>query len=199
MRRIASNVLVDNWSRGSLATDWLWIGGLSLLTAVMAQIRIPLPYTPVPLTGQTFAVLLSGAVLGSRRGLASQALYLAAGVSGLPVFAGGSAGLAHLLGSTGGYLWSYPLAAGLVGLLVERGASRKAWNLLLALCLSDAFILVCGALWLHALYGIPYRQASLLGFHPFLIGDMLKIGLVGISLPPVLRHYESRGVPENDA
>ena len=99
MRRLTSNVLIDHWSRNrSLAADLAWVAGFSLFTAAMAQIRIPLPFTPVPLTGQTFAVLLSGAVLGSRRGFASQALYLAEGAAGLPVFAGGASSVLHLLG-----------------------------------------------------------------------------------------------------
>jgi biotin transport system substrate-specific component len=200
MRRLTSNVLIDHWSRNrSLATDLAWVAGFSLFTAAMAQIRIPLPFTPVPLTGQTFAVLLSGAVLGSRRGFASQALYLAEGAAGLPVFAGGASSVVHLLGPTGGYLWSYPLAAGLVGWLIECGAGRRISRLILSLCLSDALILICGALWLHRFFGIPYRQASLLGFYPFLIGDMLKVILVGVSLPRILAHYDPHEAGERNA
>src|SRR3989449_10250117 len=87
MSRAASNVLVDNWfERRSLALDLVWIAGFSLLTGGLAHVRIPLPFTPVPLTGQTFAVLLSGAALGSRRAFLSQALYLVEGAARLPVF-----------------------------------------------------------------------------------------------------------------
>ena len=87
MSRAASNVLVDNWfERRSLALDLVWIAGFSLLTGGLAQLRIPLPFTPVPLTGQTFAVLLSGAALGRRRAFLSQILYLVEGAAGLPVF-----------------------------------------------------------------------------------------------------------------
>jgi len=129
MTRSTSHVLIDHvWEETSRTRDALWTIGFSLLTALLAQIKIPLPYTTVPLTGQTFSVLLSGAVLGSRRGFLSQALYLAEGAAGLPVFAGGTGTFAHLLGDTGGYLWSYPLAAALVGWLVERGAGRKTWS-----------------------------------------------------------------------
>jgi len=194
-----SNLLVDHWSRNrSLARDFAWVPGFSLFTAAMAQIRIPLPFTPVPLTGQTLAVLLSGAVLGSRRGIASQALYLAEGAAGLPVFAGGAFSVLHLMGPTGGYLWSYPLAAGLVGWLVERGASRRTSRLILSLCVANALILVCGAFWLHRFYGIPYRQASLLGFYPFLIGDTLKIILVGVLLPRILAYYDPHEAAERN-
>lgn len=191
MTGTTTNILIDHLAQErSAALDLLWIFGFSLLTALMAQLEMRIPFTPVPVTGQTFAVLLSGAVLGSRRGFSSQALYLAEGAAGLPVFAGGGFSLAHLLGPTGGYLWSYPLAAALVGLLVERGASRSSWRLAASLFLSDALILISGTAWLHAFFGSSFRQAALLGFYPFLFGDILKIGLVGLSLPKVLKRYE---------
>ncbi len=184
----SSNVIIDNlYEERSVARDALWVIGFSLLTALLAQLEFRLPFTPVPLTGQTLAVLLSGAVLGSRRGFLSQALYLAEGAAGLPFFAGGAASFVHLVGPTGGYLWSYPLAAGLIGWLVELGAGRSAWRLALSLLLSDAVILVSGGVWLHAFFRIPYRQAWLLGFFPFLIGDVLKVVLVGLSLPRLLK------------
>ena len=195
MSRAASNVLVDNWfERRSLALDLVWIAGFSLLTGGLAQLRIPLPFTPVPLTGQTFAVLLSGAALGRRRAFLSQALYLFEGAAGLPVFSGGAAHVAHLLGPTGGYLWSYPFVAGLLGGLVERGASRRAWKLALALAFSDVLILISGTLWLRHSFAIPYHEAAIQGLWPFLIGDALKVALVGISLPRVLERLGTAGV-----
>ncbi len=195
----ASNALVDYLAPERTRTrDALWVVAFGLLTALMAQIRIPLPFTPVPITGQTLAVLLSGAVLGSRRGFCSQALYLAAGVAGLPVFAGGAATFGQMLGPTGGYLWSYPVAAGLLGWLVERGAARKTWRLALALALSDGLILSTGTAWLHAAFKFPYAQALLLGFYPFLVGDVLKIALVGCLLPRLLRRYEQSGSCRHD-
>ena len=195
MNRATSHVLVDQFSKARSTTlDLLWVVGFGLLTALLAQLEIRLPFTPVPLTGQTFAVLLSGAVLGSRRAFASQALYLAAGATGIPVFAGGASTLFHLLGPTGGFLWSFPFAAALTGWLAERGASRQAWKLALTLVLSDALILVSGALWLSGFFRVPFRQAALLGFYPFLIGDVLKVSLVGLTLPRILRHYRD---PEN--
>jgi biotin transport system substrate-specific component len=188
MNRTPSNVLVDALTpdRG-MAQDAFWIVGFSLLTALMAQIEIPLPYTPVPLTGQTFAVLLSGAVLGCRRGFLSQAAYLAAGAAGMPVFAGGASTFLPLLGPTGGYLWSFPVAAGLLGWLVERGASRRVWKMALSLVACDTLILACGAAWLGGLFVVPVRQAWLLGFYPFLVADILKVCLVGLTLPRLLR------------
>jgi len=188
MNRTPSNVLADALfpDRG-MTQDALWIAGFSLLTALMSQIEIPLPYTPVPLTGQTFAVLLSGAVLGSRRGFLSQAAYLAAGAVGMPVFAGGASTFLHLFGPSAGYLWSFPIVAGLLGWLVEQGASRRPWKLALSLVACDALILACGAAWLGALFAVPGRQAWFLGFYPFLAGDILKVCLVGITLPRLLQ------------
>src|SRR5262245_27892298 len=97
------------------AVDLALIGLGRLVVAIAARIEVPLPWTPVPITGQTLGVLLVGAALGFRRGVASLGLYLAEGAAGLPVFSGGAAGAAHLMGPTGGYLWSFPFAAVLVG------------------------------------------------------------------------------------
>ena len=192
MHGALSRVLADNLTRQQTFT-WYLLGvvGFSLLTALMAQVDIRLPFTPVPLTEQTFAVLLSGAVLGSRRAFASQTLYLASGAAGLPVFAGGGATFLHLLGPTGGYLWSFPLAAALTGWLVERGASRGAWKLTLTLFLSDALILASGVAWLHVLHGVAACQAWAYGFYPFIAGDILKVSLVGVSLPRLLLRYNN--------
>jgi biotin transport system substrate-specific component len=188
MNRTTTNVLADAFIRErSTAKDAIWVLGFCLLTSLLAQIEIHLPYTPVPLTGQTFAVLLSGAVLGCRRGFLSQAAYLAAGAAGMPVFAGGASSAFHLVGPTGGYLWSFPVAAGLLGWLVERGASRQVWKMALSLVACDLLILASGAMWLRGLFGVPDRQAWLLGFYPFLVGDVLKVCLVGIILPRLLR------------
>jgi biotin transport system substrate-specific component len=192
MTSLMSNVLMDClWERSSRLADALAILAFSLLTALAAQVAVKLPFTPVPLTGQTFAVLLSGAVLGSRRGFLSQAIYLAEGAVGLPVFALGASSFAHLLGPTGGYLWSYPLAAGLLGWLIEQGASRSFVKLAAALFVSDLLILVCGDLWLHVVANISYRQAWLLGFYPFLVGDAAKVVLVGVPLPRIMRLIEA--------
>jgi biotin transport system substrate-specific component len=191
MRQTNTAVLIDQFTRErSAALDLLWIVGFSLLTALAAQIEFRLPFMPVPWTGQTFAVLLSGAVLGSRRGFASQLLYLAQGAAGLPVFAGGGFSVAFLLGPTGGYLWSFPVAAALVGLAVEKGAGRSVWRLALVLVAADAVILTSGAAWLRALLGCSLPQAFTLGFYPFLIGDMLKVALAALVLPMAAARYE---------
>ena len=156
---------------------------------------VHLPFTPVPVTAQTLAVLLSGAVLGWRRGFLSQLVYLAEGAAGLPVFADATGTALHLVGPSGGYLWSFPLAAAFVGWLVEQGAARSTWKLAGALVAADALILIVGSTWLQLLFRVPYSQAWLLGFYPFLVTDALKIVLVGLSLPRVLRRFEAH---END-
>jgi biotin transport system substrate-specific component len=193
MARSTPNVLIDQLTEErSASLDLLWVVGFSLLTALLAQLEIRAPFMPAPWTGQTFGVLLSGAVLGSRRGFASQLLYLAEGAAGLPVFAGGAFSFAYLLGPTGGYLWSFPIAAALIGLMVEEGATRAVWRLAAALFLADALILLVGTAWLRAFFGYSFPQAALLGFYPFVVGDIVKIVLVGVSLPQFVKHYERR-------
>ncbi len=107
------------------ARDVLLVFVSSIFIALMAQVRIPLPFTPVPITGQTFAVLLIGAALGSERGAASLLVYLAEGAAGLPAFAGGTSGLAVLVGPTGGYLIGFVFAAYIIGRLAESGLDRR--------------------------------------------------------------------------
>jgi biotin transport system substrate-specific component len=177
--RVRSLALVNPWSgKWGVAFDAGAITSAALLTALLAQIRVPLPFTPVPVSGQTLAVLLAGAVLGARRGFLSQVLYLAAGAAGLHVFAAGS-----LTGPTAGYLWSFPLAALVAGWLVERGADRGTLTLALAMFAADACILAGGVLWLRVSMALSLRQALLLGFAPFWLGEVLKIALIA-SLPP---------------
>ncbi len=188
MTRASSNVLVDHFaSTESIVWDALWISGFALLTAVFAQFYVRLPVTPVPLTGQTLAVLASGAVLGSRRGFLSQIVYLGLGVAGLPVFAGGASSLTHLLGAGGGYLLSFPIAAALLGWLVERGASRRTWTLALALIAANAAVLAGGVTWLWAVWGGSVRNALMLGFYPFVVSDIVKIVMLGVPLPWLVR------------
>ncbi|PYV30990.1 MAG: biotin transporter BioY [Acidobacteria bacterium] len=195
MNHNSSCVLADRFTEArTLASDLAWILGFSLFTALAAQLEIRLPYTPVPITAQTFAVLLAGALLGSRRGFLSQMAYLAEGAAGLPVFAGGGFSIAHLMGPTGGYLWSYPVAAALIGWLVESGASRRTLLLAPALVTSDLLILASGVLWVHRFFGTTFRHALLLGFYPFIVGDLIKLVLIGFSLPRILNRSGRREV-----
>ncbi|MGB8212447.1 MAG: biotin transporter BioY [Anaerolineales bacterium] len=165
----------------SRVRDILLVIGGSLFVAGMAQIRIPLPFTPVPITGQTFAVLLVGAVFGTRRGIASLLLYLALGIMGLPFFAGGARGLAYLLGPTGGYLVGFVIAAGLVGMLAARGMDRRIPSALLAFLAGEIVIYLFGVAWLSVFLGI--QRAIVGGLLPFLIGDAIKLVAAGFVTP----------------
>jgi biotin transport system substrate-specific component len=154
----------------------------SLLVAILAQVKIPLPFTPVPLTGQTFAVLLVAAALGSKRGVASMALYIVLGAFGLPVFAGGAAGMAYLSGATLGYLIGFVLAAYVIGLLAERGLERSVRTSILPFLVGTAIIYVCGVTWLAIVLG-SFNKALAAGFIPFVIGDIIKLAAATLVLP----------------
>lgn len=154
----------------------------ALFVAAMAQLKIALPFTPVPLTGQTFAVLLAGATLGSRRGAASMLLYIALGALGLPVFAGGASGLAYLSGATLGYLIGFVLAAFVIGLLAERGMERNVRTSVIPFLVGTVIIYACGVTWLTIMLG-SMSQAIAAGLFPFLIGDTLKIIAASLALP----------------
>ena len=156
----------------------------SLLTALSAQVVIPLPWTPVPVTGQTFAVLLTGALLGSRLGALAMLAYLIEGASGLPFFRSGQGGLHYLLLSpTAGYLFSYPLAAFLTGRLAERGWDKKYLTAAAAMGVGSLVILLCGWSWLAAFYAPSPQAAFATGVAPFLAGDVVKIALAAAVLP----------------
>ena len=161
--------------------DLLAVTAGALFVAALSQVKIPLPFTPVPLTGQTFAVLLVGAALGAKRGFGSLSLYLALGALGLPFFAGGQSGLAYMAGPTLGYLVGFALAAYVVGLLAERGLERSIRTSILPFLIGTVIIYICGAGWLAVLFGV--EKALVLGVLPFLPGDAIKLVLAGIALP----------------
>lgn len=168
-----------------IADAALVLGG-SLLTALAARLTIPLPFTPVPITGQTFAVLLVGAALGSRRGALSMALYVLEGALGLPVFAGGTAGLGRLLGPTGGYLVGFIAAAFVTGWLAERGWDRRPLTTALAMLAGNLVIYLFGLPWLAAFLGGRFlgpKGALALGLLPFIPGDLVKLALATFLLP----------------
>jgi biotin transport system substrate-specific component len=155
----------------------------SVFVALSSQLTFYLPFSPVPFTGQTFAVLLTGAVLGSKRGGLSLVLYLMEGVMGLPVFAGGAGGLVVLFGPTAGYLIGFVPAAVLVGSLAEKGLDRHRYYILFAFFLGQAVIYFFGVL--HLLSFVDIRQVFKLGVAPFIIGDTIKAGIAMLLLPSV--------------
>lgn len=157
--------------------------GFAGLTALMAQIRIPLGFTPVPVTGQTFAVLLAGAALGARLGATSQLVYLAAGAIGFPVFTGGGSGFEYFTGATAGYLVGFVLAAALVGRLAERGQDRKVNTAVTAFLAGSAVVYACGAIGLMITANMDATTAIAQGVTPFVFGDVLKATAAGLLLP----------------
>jgi biotin transport system substrate-specific component len=164
---------------------------VTALTAVAAQISVPLPFTPVPFTLQPMVVLLGGAALGARLGMASQVLYLALGIAGFPVFAASAVlpqGPLRLLGPTGGYLMSYPFAAFVAGALAERGFDRRYITSVIAMGAGLAIVFTFGVLWLawfarpvHAGLGAALRT----GLYPFLPADIVKICIAAAIMPSV--------------
>lgn len=167
--------------RGGILRDALLVLCLSFFTALTARIALPLPFTPVPVTGQTLGVLLTGALLGSRRGAAAMALYILEGAAGLPVFAFGRSGLAVILGPTGGYLLGFVVAAFVVGLLCERGFDRRVLTATGAMAVGNLCIYVLGAAWLAGFIGLP--AALMQGVLPFLLGDAFKIAIAALAMP----------------
>lgn len=176
--------------RGALSNLALIVGA-SLVTALAAQIEIRVPWSPVPITGQTFAVLLSGAVLGARRAFIAQLLYLAEGASGLPVFAGGAFGLVKFAGPTGGYLLAFPFAAAVTGALAERGWDRQFFTMLTAMLLGSVVIFASGLAVLSRF--VPADQLLGAGLLPFLPGDLIKSSLAALAFPAAWRWARRAG------
>jgi biotin transport system substrate-specific component len=171
--------------RRSLQVDVLLTGAGAGVVAVLAQLSVRLPFTPVPVSGQTLGVLLVAATLGSIRGSTSMLLYIGAGAAGLPVFAEGRAGLLLLLPSspTGGYLWGFVLAALLVGRLSEHGWDRGLGSALGAMLLGEIVIFALGVTWLGGALSVAAQEALRLGLYPFVLGDLLKLLLAAGAMP----------------
>lgn len=178
--------------RAGALSNALLVLAASAVTALAAQVSIPLPWTPVPITGQSFAVLLTGAVLGGRRACLAQLLYLAEGCSGLPVFAGGAAGVAKLLGPTGGYLLAFPFAAFVTGLLAERGWDRRFVTMFAAMLLGSTVIFALGLAQLSRF--VPGGAVFAAGLLPFVPGDVIKAALAALAFPAAWR-LARRGEP----
>jgi biotin transport system substrate-specific component len=152
----------------------------SAFVGLTAQVEIPL--LPVPLTLQTLGVLFTGAVLGGRRGALALLLYVAEGAVGLPVFASGASGAAYMLGPTGGYLIGFVFAAGVVGLLAERGWDRRLVWTMLAMAVGNLVIYAFGVAWLALVLGDLWN-ALIQGMLIFIPGDLIKLAIAALALP----------------
>ena len=168
------------------------------LTALAAQVAVPVPGSPVPVTGQTFAVLLTAAALGPARGLAAQVLYLAAGVAGLPVFASASHGAGVVFGASGGYLVGFLAAAVIAGWGARRGADRSPVRTLVLFALASGVIYLIGTAWLCLNTGMSASAGIAAGVTPFLPGDAVK-ALLAAGLLPGAWWLAGRGADDRDA
>lgn len=177
--------------RSTALTEALFVvGGIGFIS-LLAQIAIPVPGSPVPVTGQTLAVLLIGTTYGARLGFITFATYLFAGIAGAPIFAPSATsanhGLDRLLGATGGYLVGMLVASLLLGYLADRKADQKFRTSFPALLLGDLVIFTFGLAWLHASLDMTWAATFKAGLTPFILGEALKIAITATSLPLVWR------------
>lgn len=173
--------------RAGLLTDALLVVGGTAFVALAAQVSIKLGFTPVPLTGQTFAVLLVGAALGSTRGALSLLLYLVVGIAGVPVYADHRHGWSVFSGATGGYIVGFVVAAALTGWLAERSWDKRFASSISAMLTGSVVIYICGVAWLHHFLGVSWSTTLEDGLYPFVPGDMLKVYLAAAALPGAWR------------
>jgi biotin transport system substrate-specific component len=167
----------------SLAIDAALVTGGAALVAITAQYEIKLWFTPIPITGQTFAVLLVGASLGAWRGASSLLLYFLVGLAGAPVYSGGDGGVEIVRGATGGYLVGFIVAAALTGWLAQRQWDRRFNSAVAAMLSGSVVIYVFGLPWLARTANLDLEGTLEAGLYPFVVGDLLKLYLAGILLP----------------
>jgi len=169
--------------RSGLLSDALLVVAGAGLVAACAQISIPLGFTPVPITAQTFAVVLVGASLGSIRGTASLVLYLAVGIAGAPVYAGHKHGWTVFSGSNGGYIVGFVAAAALTGWLAERHWDRSFSTAVTAMLSGNVLVYAFGLPWLHHVLRVNWATTLTYGLYPFVVGDLVKLYLAAAALP----------------
>lgn len=173
--------------RSTALTQALFIVGGVGFISVLAQIAIPVPGSPVPVTGQTLAVLLIGTTYGARLGILTFATYLLAGIAGAPIFAGSTNGIEKVVGATGGYLVGMLLASFVLGYLADRKADQKFRTSFPALLLGDLIIFTLGLTWLHISLDLSWSATIAAGLTPFILGEALKIAITATSLPLIWR------------
>lgn len=178
-------------TRSSALTEALFVIGGVAFIAAMAQVSVPVPGSPVPVTGQTLAVLLVGTTYGARLGLTTFATYLFAGIAGAPIFAPSATsanhGIDRVMSATGGYLAGMLVASLVLGYLADRKADQKFLTSYPALLLGEIVIFGFGLTWLHNSLDLSWSATIAAGFTPFIIGEILKIAIVGTSLPLIWR------------
>jgi len=171
--------------RSSAITKALLVTGGAIFLGALAQIAIPVPGSPVPVTGQTLGVLLLATAYGANMGAATFALYLAIGFAGAPVFAGHGHGIERLVGPTGGYLVGMLISSWVLGALAGRKWDQKLFSAISTMLIGDLIIFSFGLIWLHQYTGKDWAWTFSAGLTPFIFGEVLKIAIAGTSLPTV--------------
>ena len=171
--------------KSNLLTKLLLVTGGALFLALLAQIAIPVPSSPVPVTGQTLGVLLLATAYGANMGTATFALYLLIGIAGAPVFANRGFGIERLIGPTGGYLIGMLIAAWVLGALSGRKWDQRLRTALVSMLIGSLIIFTFGLIWLQQYTGKDWAWTFSAGLTPFIFGEILKIAIAGIALPTV--------------
>lgn len=177
---------------GARSRDVALVGGAALLTALLAQVAIPVAGSPVPITGQTLAVVVTAAALGPLRGVAGQALYLLLGMVGLPFYSEATGGVEVVVGATGGYLLGFLPAAYLIGLAARHGQDRRFTRALPLFAAGQLVIFAVGVPWLAVVADLSAAQALEAGFYPFLVGGAVKAALAAGLLSGLWRGVNAR-------
>lgn len=183
------------WPSGGWVRDVILVIAGSLFVALLAQVSIPLPFTVVPITGQTLGVALTAAALGGKRGALALLTYLGEGAVGLPFFAGGAGGYLKIAGPTGGYLIGFVIAAFVVGSLCERGWDRSIPSAALAFLIGDVLVFLVGVPWLALSLGLNLTNALATGLMPFIPGDLIKISLATLVVTGCWQAIDRRKKP----
>ena len=179
--------------RSTALTHAGFIVGGTLFIAALAQIAIPVPGSPVPVTGQTLAVYLIGTTYGARLGFATFSTYLLAGIAGAPVFApAATVGLARLTGATGGYLIGMLVATLILGALADRKADQKFKTSFPALIFGSVIVFTFGLIWLNVSLNLTWAQTISAGLTPFIFGEIIKIAITATSLPLIWRKIHKK-------
>lgn len=173
--------------RSTALTQALFIVGGVGFIAALAQIAVPIPGSPVPVTGQTLGALLIGTTYGARLGFITFSTYLLAGIAGAPIFAGSTHGIERVTGATGGYLVGMLLASFFLGYLADRKADQSFKTSFPALILGDVIIFTFGLMWLRASLDLSWSATIAAGLTPFIFGEILKIAITATSLPLIWR------------
>lgn len=188
MTALAHSLGRRSTARSALLTDVALVVLGSAVMAGLAQISFRLPFTPVPISGQTLGVLVVAASLGAWRGAAAMLLYLGEGAAGLPVFAEGLSGAVYLTSMpTTGFLWGFVAAAAVVGLLAQLGWDRTVGSAIGAMLVGEVVVFAFGVSWLSHFLGVPGQKAIELGLYPFVLGELVKLLIAAGVLPVAWR------------